>query len=384
MKQEQSMNPAAHAHILQAALGHIPAHIQHVADYEACAREFIADDIWHYIQSGSDQNLSLAANRRSFDQLTLLPRVLRSVHEGHTRVNLFGHEHRAPLLLAPVAYHGLVHPDAELATVQAAVAMQTAMVVSTLASRRFMDIRRTAEAAAQELQRPVPPLWLQLYSQPTRAQTQAVLQAAAEANFDAIVWTVDAHYKRTAMALPVGVSAVNTDAEAQYKHTSQLLDECLVLGSRFTEHAPTWEDLAWLRGQTDKPILVKGIMSPADAKQALALGANGLVVSNHGGRVLDGMVSPVDVLPLMRAAVGAEVPLLLDGGIRWGTDVVKAVALGADAVMVGRPQMHALAVAGMLGVAHMLHLLRVELELAMAQLGCGVLAEVSESVLFRA
>ena len=378
------MNPAAHAHILQAALGHIPAHIQHVADYEACAREFIADDIWHYIQSGSDQNLSLAANRRSFDQLTLLPRVLRSVHEGHTRVNLFGHEHRAPLLLAPVAYHGLVHPDAELATVQAAVAMQTAMVVSTLASRRFMDIRRTAEAAAQELQRPVPPLWLQLYSQPTRAQTQAVLQAAAEANFDAIVWTVDAHYKRTAMALPVGVSAVNTDAEAQYKHTSQLLDECLVLGSRFTEHAPTWEDLAWLRGQTDKPILVKGIMSPADAKQALALGANGLVVSNHGGRVLDGMVSPVDVLPLMRAAVGAEVPLLLDGGIRWGTDVVKAVALGADAVMVGRPQMHALAVAGMLGVAHMLHLLRVELELAMAQLGCGVLAEVSESVLFRA
>ena len=378
------MNPAAHAHILQAALGHIPAHIQHVADYEACAREFIADDIWHYIQSGSDQNLSLAANRRSFDQLTLLPRVLRSVHEGHTRVNLFGHEHRAPLLLAPVAYHGLVHPDAELATVQAAVAMQTAMVVSTLASRRFMDIRRTAEAAAQELQRPVPPLWLQLYSQPTREQTQAVLQAAAEANFDAIVWTVDAHYKRTAMALPVGVSAVNTDAEAQYKHTSQLLDECLVLGSRFTEHAPTWEDLAWLRGQTDKPILVKGIVSPADAKQALALGANGLVVSNHGGRVLDGMVSPVDVLPQMRAAVGAEVPLLLDGGIRWGTDVVKAVALGADAVMVGRPQMHALAVAGMLGVAHMLHLLRVELELAMAQLGCGVLTDVNESVLFRA
>ena len=142
--------------------------------------------------------------------------------------------------------------------------------------------------------------------------------------------------------------------------------------------------MAWLRGQTDKPILVKGIVSPADAKQALALGANGLVVSNHGGRVLDGMVSPVDVLPQMRAAVGAEVPLLLDGGIRWGTDVVKAVALGADAVMVGRPQMHALAVAGMLGVAHMLHLLRVELELAMAQLGCGVLAEVNESVLFRA
>ena len=377
------MNPAAHAHILQAALGHIPAHIQHVADYEACAREFITDDIWHYIQSGSDQNLSLAANRSSFDKLTLLPHVLRSVHEGHTRVNLFGHEHRAPVLLAPVAYHGLVHPDAELATVQAAVAMQTAMVVSTLASRRFMDIRRTAEAAAQELQRPVPPLWLQLYSQPTRAQTQAVLQAADEAGFDAIVWTVDAHYKRTAMVLPTGVSAVNVDAEAQHKHTSQLLDECLVLGSSFTECAPTWDDLAWLRAQTDKPILVKGIVSPADAKQALALGANGLVVSNHGGRVLDGMVSPVDVLPLMRAAVGADVPLLLDGGIRWGTDVAKALAVGADAVMLGRPQMHALAVAGMLGVAHMLHLLRVELELVMAQLGCAQVSDLNASVLHR-
>ena len=377
------MNPAAHAHILQAALSQIPAHIQHVVDYETCAREFIADDIWHYIQSGSDQNLSLAANRRSFDQLALLPRVLRSVHGGHTRVHLFGHEHRAPLLLAPVAYHGLVHPDAELATVQAAVAMQTAMVVSTLASRRFMDIRRTAEAAAQELQRPVPPLWLQLYSQPTRAQTQAVLQAADEAGFDAIVWTVDAHYKRTAMVLPVGVSAVNVDAEAQHKHTSQLLDECLVLGSSFTECAPTWDDLAWLRAQTDKPILVKGIVSPVDAKQALALGANGVVVSNHGGRVLDGMVSPVDVLPLMRAAVGADVPLLLDGGIHWGTDVAKALAVGADAVMLGRPQMHALAVAGMLGVAHMLHLLRVELELAMAQLGCAQVGDLNASVLHR-
>ena len=377
------MNSAAHAHILQAALNHIPAHIQHVADYETCAREFIADDIWHYIQSGSDQNLSLAANRSSFDKLALLPRVLRSVHEGHTRVNVFGHEHRAPVLLAPVAYHGLVHPDAELATVQAAVAMQTAMVVSTLASRRFMDIRRTAETAAQELQRPVPPLWLQLYSQPTRAKTQAVLQAADEAGFDAIVWTVDAHYKRTAMVLPVGVSAVNVDAEAQHKHTSQLLDECLVLGSSFTECAPTWDDLAWLRAQTDKPILVKGIVSPADAKQALALGANGVVVSNHGGRVLDGMVSPVGVLPLMRAAVGADVPLLLDGGIRWGTDVAKALAVGADAVMLGRPQMHALAVAGMLGVAHMLHLLRVELELAMAQLGCAQVGDLNASVLHR-
>ncbi|UOO90928.1 alpha-hydroxy-acid oxidizing protein [Vitreoscilla massiliensis] len=378
------MTQPQHAHILQAALRQIPTEIQHVRDYEVWARDFIADDIWHYIQSGSDQNLSLAANRSSFDDIALLPRVLRSVHQGHTGVDMFGRFHRAPLLLAPVAYHGLVHPEAELATVQAAVALQTAMVVSTLSSRRFADIRRTAEAAAHDLKRPVPPLWLQLYSQPTRKQTAAVLQAAADAGFEAIMWTVDAHYKRSSLNLPAGVNAVNVDMDAQHKHTSQLLDERLVFGSSFTEHAPTWEDLAWLRARTDKPILVKGIVAPADAVQAIAAGANGIVVSNHGGRVLDGMVSPLTVLPHLRAAVGADVPLLLDGGIRWGTDMVKALAMGADAVMVGRPQLHALAVAGMLGVAHMLHVLRVEFELAMAQVGCAHVQELDESVLFRA
>ena len=376
------MTQPQHAHILQAALRQIPAEIQYVRDYETWARDFIAEDIWQYIHSGSDQNLSLAANRAAFDGYALLPRVLRSVHQGHTGVDLFGRFHRVPLMLAPVAYHGLVHPEAELATVQAAVALQTGMVVSTLASRRFADIRRTAEAAAHDLKRPVPPLWLQLYSQPMREQTAAVLQAAHEAGFEAIMWTVDAHYKRTGLNLPAGVSAVNVDAHAQHKHTSQLLDERLVFGSSFTEHAPTWEDLAWLRARTDKPILVKGIVSPADAVQAIAAGANGIVVSNHGGRVLDGMVSPLSALPAIRAAVGANVPLLLDGGIRWGTDMVKALALGADAVMVGRPQLHALAVAGMLGVAHMLHLLRVEFELAMAQLGCAHVHDVDETVLF--
>lgn len=377
------VSPLPSAHILQAALAQIPPHIRCVADYEAAARAFIADGIWQHIQSGSDRNLSIAANRKAFDAIGLVPHVLRGVHHGHAGMGLFGRKHPAPLLLAPVAYHGLVHPEAELATVQAAVAMQTALVVSTLSSMPFAAIRAAAEAAASALKRPVPPLWLQLYSQPTRAQTVQVLQAAQAAGFEAVMWTVDAHYKRSELVLPDGVRAVNVDEAAQYKHTSHLLDETLVFGSWFTEHAPTWDDLVWLRAQTDLPLLVKGILSPADAQKALDCGADGLVVSNHGGRVLDGMVAPLTVLQTMRTVVGKDVPILLDGGVCWGSDIAKAVALGATAVMVGRPQLHALAVAGTLGVAHMLHLLRMEFELVLAQLGCANVTELNASVLYR-
>lgn len=372
----------SHAHILQDALTQIPPTIQRVQDYEHAARQFIRDDIWHYIQSGSDQALSVAANRLAFDELMLVPRVLRDVHAGSACVDLFGHQHASPVMLAPVAYHGLVHADAELATVQAAVAMQTAMVVSTLSSRRFLDIRQMAEKTAQELNRPVPPLWLQLYSQPSREQTLKVLQQAQEAGFEAVMWTIDAHYKRSELSLPAGVRAVNIEEAAQYKHTTHLLDEHLVFGTRFTEYAPSWEELAWLRQQTDLPLLVKGVLSPVDAQMLIEHGIDGLVVSNHGGRVLDGTAAPMHVLPTIRAAVGKDLPILLDGGVRWGTDVVKAVALGANAVMIGRPQLHALAVAGTLGVAHMLHLLKMEVELAMAQLGCATLSDLDNSIVW--
>lgn len=372
-----------HAHILQAALNHIPIGLQSLRDYEITAQDFVRSDIWQYIQQGSDQNISLAANRRAFDDYGLQPRILRDVHHGGVSVQILDETWQAPLALAPVAYHGLVHPEAELATVRAAVAMQTPLVVSTLSSCRFQDIRLAAETVAQELKRPVPPLWLQLYSQASQQQTQKVLQDALEAQFSAVMWTVDAHYKRSSLALPEGVSAVNIDVDAQYKHTSHLLDEQLVFGSWFTKHAPTWDDLAWLRQQTNLPLWLKGVSHPEDAKIALEYGINGLVVSNHGGRVLDGMAAPLHVLPEIKAATQGAVPILLDGGIRYGSDIVKALALGADAVMIGRPQMHALAVAGMLGVAHMLHLLRMELELALAQMGCARPQDLSFDCLVR-
>ena len=363
-------------HILQDALAHIPSNVHCVADYAQAARAFIREDIWQHIQQGSDQHLSIATNRQAFDACALLPQVLRSLHQGNAGITLLGERHLAPLLLAPVAYHGLVHPDAELASVRAAVATQTGMVISTLASRRFDDIVQAARQTAQELKRPVPSLWLQLYQQPSRSQTLAVIRAAEAAGLSAIMWTVDAHYKRSTLALPAGVSAVNIDTQAQRKHTSHLLDEVLVYGSSLTEQAPTWEDLRWLRAQTQLPIWVKGVLHPHDAKLAGEWGADGVVVSNHGGRVLDGAVAPLTALPAVRDAVGEAMPILLDGGVNWGTDVVKALALGANAVMVGRPQLHALAVAGTLGVAHMLHVLRMEWELALAQMGCANATEL--------
>ena len=367
-------------HILQDALNHIPVHIQSVPDYERVARSFVRDDIWHYIEHGAEQNISLQANRLAFDDLFFVPRMLRDVKHGHTKTDVFGKTWTSPIMLAPVAYHALVHPEAELATIKAAVALQVPMVVSTLASVYFEQISAMAKVTAAELKRPVPPIWLQLYSQATMAETLAVVDAAVDAGFEAIVWTVDAHYKRSGLHLPEGVSAVNIGEQAQYKHTTHLLDETLVFGSWFTDHAPTWADLKTLREHTSLPILVKGLLSVEDAIEAKAMGADGVVVSNHGGRVLDGSVPALKVLASMRAALGEDFAILLDGGVRSGADVVKALALGANAVMVGRPQLHALAVAGTLGVAHMLHLLRMELELCMAQLGCATVKQLDAAI----
>ena len=161
------------------------------------------------------------------------------------------------------------------------------------------------------------------------------------------------------------------------------MSEQILFGTDLARHAPSWDDLIWLRAQTRLPLIVKGVLSPPVAAKAVELGADAIVVSNHGGRVLDGAVSPLEVLPAIRAALPEAVPVLMDSGVRQGTDVLKAIALGASAVMVGRPQMHALAVAGMLGVAHMLYLLRAELELAMAQTGCTTLADIHPQLLVR-
>lgn len=360
-------------------LAAIPADVQCLGDYERHAEAHIPRDIWRHIQSGDADGRSLAENRAQFARHRLMPRVLTDLRGGGTGISLFGIPHAAPILLAPLAYHQLVHPQGELATVQAATALDTSLIVSTLASVTLEAIAAAARAAATELARTPPPLWFQLYVQPDREATAALVQRAEAAGYRVLVLTVDAAVKKSTLPLPPGVEAANLRGGPRLSQSASVGQA--VFGTPLLEAAPTWATLDWLRATTRLPIVVKGILSPEDAKLAVAHGADGIIVSNHGGRILDGLIAPLDALPAIAAAVGREIPLLLDGGIRRGTDILQALALGATAVLVGRPQLHALAVAGIPGVAHMLLMLRTELELAMVHTGCATPAAIGGQVL---
>lgn len=366
---------------VRAAHTQIPADIRCAADYERHAIHHIEAQAWQHIQSGADQNLTLAHNRAALDALRLVPQPVADLRHAHTRIELLRQTLASPLLLAPVAYQRLVHPEGELATVRAAMALQTGMVVSTLSSFTLEEIAQAGQAAATEMGHSTP-RWFQLYMQPAREHSLQLIRRAEAAGYTAIVWTVDASIKRSGFALPHGVEAANLRGMPSTQHTPPLLGPIL-FGTPLLQQIPTWDDLRWLRAQTQLPIIVKGILSPAQAQQAVDLGADALIVSNHGGRVLDGVVSPIEVLPAIAQAVQGQVPLLLDSGVRHGTDVVKALALGASAALIGRPQLYALATAGLVGVAHLLHLLRAELELTMAQLGCATVADITSAVLWQ-
>lgn len=363
-------------------LAAIPPDIQTLADYERHAPAHMPAASWDHIQSGSGENLSLHANRADFARLRVMPRVLRDLRSGSTEIQLLGRQHAAPILLAPVAYQRLAHVQGELATATAATAMELTMLVSTLSSFTLEEIAGAAVAAAKELDRPSAGLWFQLYFQEDRDRTLSLVRRAEAAGYEAIVLTVDASVKRSAFPLPAGVEAANLRGYPNRRQVSGPGNRIL-FGTALAESAPRWEDVAWLCGETKLPVLIKGILAKEDAHLAVSHGARGIIVSNHGGRVLDGVPSALEVMPAIAATIGGAVPLLLDGGVRSGTDIVKALACGATAVLIGRPQVHALAVAGIAGVAHALHLLRGELELAMAQLGCARIAEIGAGQIFR-
>lgn len=347
----------------------IPTDIGRLADYEHHARNLIPAASWQHIQDGSGDDSTPGVDRVAYDRMTLLPRRLADLRGGSTGITLFGDAHDTPILLAPLAYQMLAHAEGELATVRAATALGVTTVLSTLSSISLEEVAAAASGAARELGRAAPPLWFQLYFQDDRAHTLPLIRRAEDAGYRAIVFTVDAAVKRGGFQLPPGVTAANLRGAPAPQRAAA--NGSILFGTPLTDNAPRWDDVAWLRSQTKLPLLLKGIVAPDDAKRAVDHGVDGLVVSNHGGRVLDGMPAAIDMLPAIRDAVGQDMPVLIDGGVRTGTDVVKALACGAQAVLIGRPQMHALAVGGFAGVAHMLHMLRAELELAMAQIGCA-------------
>jgi 4-hydroxymandelate oxidase len=352
--------------------------VVNLADLEALARERLTPMAYEYYAGGAGDEVTLSENRAGFERRTLRYRVLADVARRDARTTVLGQEVSFPVLVAPTAFHGLAHADGELATVRAAGAAGTIMVLSTLATESLEDVVAAARG----------PVWFQLYVYKDRAVTEALVRRAEAAGCRALVLTVDSpllgrrerdvrnrfHLPPTLRAknlLPAGMSELGPDRHdsglAAYFHT--LLDPSI-----------TWRDVAWLRSVTRLPLLVKGVVRGDDAARALDEGAHGVIVSNHGGRQLDGAPATIDVLPEVVDAVAGRGEVLLDGGIRRGTDVLKAVALGARAVLVGRPVLWGLAAGGEPGARRALELLRAEVDLALALCGARTTAELTRDL----
>lgn len=362
---------------LRPVLSSIPGDIVAVTDYERYSRASLDDNAWAFLSAGAGDEITLCDNRAAFDRLRLRGAVLSNVRGGHTRLELFGRTYEHPVFLAPVGYQKLFHVEGEKATARAAEVMSAPLVLSTLATTRLEEL--TSFKA---------PLWFQLYLQRQRSATLSLVRRAEDCGCEVLVVTVDAplagirnREQRANFHLPAGIEAVNVPV-LPAEPSQPLPPGASAVFDGLLAHAPTWDDVAWLTAATSLPVVVKGILNPADALLAIEHGAKGIVVSNHGGRVLDTLPASIDALPSVVAAVAGRVPLLLDGGVRRGSDVFKAVALGASAVLIGRPYIHALAAAGALGVAHVLRTLREELEVCMALSGCATLAAIDESRLF--
>ncbi|MFV0680575.1 alpha-hydroxy acid oxidase [Ottowia sp.] len=348
-----------------------------LADYAKLARERFTPALNALYNGGAGDEHTLRANAQAWQQLTLWPRVLRALRGGHTATTVAGRPMAHPIFLAPVALQRLAHPDGEVASALAAAAQGAGFVLSTQSSVPMEDIARLVLADTQR-----GPLWFQLYWQPDRAQNLTLVQRAEAAGFDALVLTVDApvqgvrdQERRHPLPASTGVHAAH--GTAAQPHTTDQHAYCAGLPAL----APTWDDVAWLQAHTRLPLWLKGVLHPADALQAAQLGIAGLIVSNHGGRTLDTTPPTAVALPHIAAALNGTVPLLVDGGIRRGTDVLKACALGASGVLIGRPVAHALVAGGAQGVAHMIRLLRDELEMAMALAGIRQLSEAGADLL---
>jgi 4-hydroxymandelate oxidase len=351
-------------------------------EYERRARQLVPAAVWDYIAGGSGAERTLAANELAFDRYQLRPRVLVDISHRSIATELFGATLAAPIGVAPTAYHRLVHPEGEVATARGAGLAGVFHVVSIFASRSLEEIAAATDA----------PLWLQLYWLRRREVLARLAGRAADAGYRALVLTVDTPVLgerlrdvRNGFALDPSIRAVNLDVElTETVHRKQEAASALAIHAGETfDTAITWADLAWLRTVSSLPLLVKGILTAEDARLAVEHGVDGIVVSNHGGRQLDGAVTTLDALPEVVAAAGGRCPVLVDGGIRSGTDVFVALALGADAVLVGRPVLWALACGGDAEVANLLGMLTRGLDHTMALAGRPTLASIDSSAVRR-
>jgi 4-hydroxymandelate oxidase len=346
-------------------------------DFEAEARRRMPHMEWEYVNGAAADEITMRWNREAFDRLRLNPRVLNDVSKLDTRVTLFGQELPFPILLAPTALHRLAHPQGEIATARGASETNTAMVLSTMSSIAVEDV---AKATGR-------PLWFQLYAQNDRGFTQHLVERVQAAGCRALCVTVDTpvdgarnRQQRAHFHLPPGVEMPNLKGVVVSKvakpQTETDVFNALLINSL------TWKDIDWLLSIAKVPLLLKGVLNADDAATAAKAGVAGIIVSNHGARNLDTVPATIDALPRVADRVGDRLTVLMDGGVRRGTDIVKALALGARAVLIGRPYVYGLAAGGEQGVARVINILRNELEMAMALSGRPTLASIDRSVLW--
>jgi len=352
-------------------------------DFERAAAARLTKSALDYYASGAHDEITLRRNRQAFEQLAVHYRVLVDVSERDLSTRVLaaqggGHALSLPVMVAPTAFHRMAHPDGELATVRAAGAAGTIMILSTLSNTRVEEV---VEAASG-------PVWFQLYVYRDREATKGLVERAEAAGCRALVLTVDAprlgvreRDVRNRFELPEGLSVVNMLAEGKGAVVAPKMDSGLAAYfASLIDPSLTFDDLEWLASITDLPVIVKGVVRGDDARRAVDHGACGVVVSNHGGRQLDTSPATIDVLPEVVEAIDGRAEVFVDGGVRRGTDVLKAVALGAKAVLVGRPVLWGLACDGQAGVERVLDLLRAELDLAMTLAGAPTLADVGRDL----
>ena len=336
-----------------------------VLEFEPLARQRLSHAVWDYVAQVAADEHTLRRNREAFDAIRLRPRVLVDVSAVDTRLELFGQKLEFPILLAPVAAQGRIHGGAEPEAARGARAAGATIVISTFASSKIEDIARAAPGRA----------WFQLYVHRDRTVTRDLVQRAEAAGCTALCITVDTpvnpmrdREKRLAVRPPYTGPSSGGRVSPIY---ADALDPTV-----------TWETVAWIRSFAKTPVLLKGVLSPDDARRAASEGLSGLIVSNHGGRNLDTTPPTIEALPAVAEAVQGRIALLLDSGVRRGTDIVKALALGARAVLIGRPYLWGLAVDGAAGVQRVVDILRDELETAMALCGAPRLDKINRLLIW--
>jgi isopentenyl diphosphate isomerase/L-lactate dehydrogenase-like FMN-dependent dehydrogenase len=339
-------------------------------DYERLAEESLDPGAHGYFAGGAGDEITLRDNVAAYGRWQLRPRVLVDVSACTTRTTVLGHDISMPLIVAPVAFQRMAHPDGEAGTARAAAAAGTIMSLSTVAT-----------ATPEEVAAANGPRWFQLYVFRDAGLTRELVARARAAGFTALLLTVDTPFLgRRERDLRTGFTIAPEYPVASLGRGGLTPRETFALMSP----SVTWRDVERLAAESELPVLVKGVLTAEDATLACEHGAAGVVVSNHGGRQLDGVPATLDALPEVVEAVAQRVEVLVDGGIRRGTDVVKALALGARAVLAGRAVLWGLAVGGEAGALHVLELLRQEIELALALLGCPTPDDVTRAHLQRA